>query len=142
MGALLLGVKENGCSTFLSDYIKMSIFIGSGYMSVSNDNRSIEKPRSRWISTTTNTHYLVRIRIKLSIPQQTRQAPILARLITDYGLSVNIFCTLLDIENQPKQLDLELQGTIAQVNNGLLYLKSLNIVIKGKPNPDGDSWYY
>lgn len=108
-------------------------------MSVSNYNRSLKKPG---VSTVADINQSVRLRIKLSIPQQSQQTAVLSQLVTDYGLSVNILCTVLDADHQPKQFDLELRGTIAQVNDGLSYLESLDALIKGKPNPDGDSWYY
>lgn len=43
---------------------------------------------------------------------------------------------------QQRKLDLELTGSIAQVQSGLTYLESLNLRLEGRPNPDGDSWYY
>lgn len=41
----------------------------------------------------------------------------------------------------PRFLDLELIGSIQHIQKGLEYLESLHLPIRGKPNPDGDSWY-
>ncbi len=41
----------------------------------------------------------------------------------------------------PLFLDLELIGSIQDIQKGLGYLESLHLPICGKPNPDEDSWY-
>jgi hypothetical protein len=83
----------------------------------------------------------VQLRLTLLIPVPTQQEPIVARLMTDYGLTVSIFRTVFAISGRPEQLDLKVNGTIEQIQDALAYLKSLDLSIKGKPNPDGDAWY-
>lgn len=84
---------------------------------------------------------LTRIRLRVLIPQQHRQQPVISHLVSAYGLSINISKALLKPNDRPGQFDLELTGTIAQIQAGLAYLASLDLVIQGKPNPDGDGWY-
>lgn len=88
-----------------------------------------------------DNQHQVRLRLKLVIPQHQQPDFVLSRLINDCGLAINRFVAQ-ETGDQPKQLDLELQGSIAQMTHGLSDLDALGVVIKGKPNPDGDSWYY
>lgn len=82
------------------------------------------------------------LRIQISIPELHCNEPIFSRLVADHKLTVNVTNTVLGDDGKPRQLDLELTGTIAQMQSGLAYLKSLNLSIRGKPNPAGDSWHY
>jgi ABC-type methionine transport system ATPase subunit len=86
---------------------------------------------------------LTKVRLRILFPHCYRQEPVLSRLVSDHALIFNITQARLDINSQENgQLDLELQGTTAQIGCGLAYLESLNLKIIGKPNPDGDSWHY
>ena len=38
--------------------------------------------------------------------------------------------------------DLELRGTLNQIQKGIADLEELELEIWGKPNTDGDSWHY
>jgi L-aspartate semialdehyde sulfurtransferase ferredoxin len=91
--------------------------------------------------TSTEDSTCIQLRLTLLIPVHTQQEPIVARLMTDYGLTVSIFRTVFAISGRPEQLDLKVNGTIEQMQGALAYLKSLDLSIKGKPNPDGDAWY-
>jgi L-aspartate semialdehyde sulfurtransferase ferredoxin len=90
---------------------------------------------ARGISTT-------HLRLRILIPESHHHEPIFSRLVVDHKLAVKIIRTVLGTDDQPRQFDLELTGTIAQMQSGLAYLESLNLKIRGKPNPAGDSWYY
>ena len=82
------------------------------------------------------------IRLRVHIPLSYQQEPVIYRLISNYGLVVNITGAMLG-ENTAEQgyFDLELRGTTQQISKGLSYLESLNIKIVGKPNAAGDSWH-
>ncbi|MBF2047088.1 MAG: NIL domain-containing protein [Elainella sp. C42_A2020_010] len=71
-----------------------------------------------------------------------QQEPIVSHLISQFGLSVNVNQVVLEDQVFPRQIDLELHGTIAQVQQGLAYLASVSLAVQGKPNADGDSWHY
>jgi len=85
---------------------------------------------------------IAHLRIRVFIPESQHHEPIFSRLVSDHKLAVNVIRTVLRSDNQLRQLDLELTGTIAQIKSGLDYLEFLNLKIRGKPNPSGDSWYY
>ncbi|MEP0815547.1 MULTISPECIES: NIL domain-containing protein [Trichocoleus] len=87
------------------------------------------------------TESATQVRIKLRIPAQRRQEPIISHLTAQHGLSVNITAARLSPNPQEDGwFDLELRGTPQQLQQALAYLQSLNITIWGKPNPDGDGW--
>lgn len=82
-------------------------------------------------------------RIYLLIPHTYQNTPILYRLIRHYQLKVNILrANLMDNSHQSGHLELEISGYPHQIQQALDYLISLNLTVIGKPNADGDSWYY
>jgi len=83
---------------------------------------------------------IIQIRLQLQIAQCYPLKTIFSNLISEQGLTVNITGVRAE-ENAYQYLDLEIQGTILQINNGLDYLQSLDLKIKGKPNTEGDGWY-
>lgn len=89
----------------------------------------------------------VRLRICLFVPFWHQQELIINQLTVEHGVAVRILTpvpTALDYIalNATHQLHLELVGSIAQIHNVLDYLTSINLTVRGKPNPDGDSWHY
>ena len=85
---------------------------------------------------------LTKTRIRLHIPLDYQQEPVISRLSSDHGLSVNITGATLAATTQAGIFELELSGTPQQIQTGLMYLRSLNIKVIGKPNAEGDSWHY
>jgi hypothetical protein len=108
------------------------------------DSSSVFQRRDRLSSPAskrTSTSLLLRIR--LFIPVEYQQEPVISQLVSRYGLVVNFTGAYL----RPKtgeggEFDLELRGTCEQIQAGLAYLRSLNLKIIGRPNPEGDSWLY
>ncbi|MBD2100694.1 NIL domain-containing protein [Leptolyngbya sp. FACHB-261] len=98
-------------------------------------------PGPNLTSSNLNRGTATRIRVKIRIPSEHRQEPVISRLISEHRLLVNI--TGAKLEDCPQAegwFDLELHGTPPQLQQGLAYLQNLDIQIWGKPNPDGDSW--
>lgn len=90
----------------------------------------------------TNHGDFTKTRIRLHIPPDYQQEPVISRLSSDYGLSVNITGAKLAATTQAGIFELELRGTPQQIQTGLTYLRSLNVKVIGKPNAEGDSWHY
>lgn len=68
--------------------------------------------------------------IRTRISKDYQRQPIISRLISRYGLTVNIAAALLGNYSQNYGwLDLELQGSPEQVEASLAYLQALNIEI-------------
>ncbi|MEH2285932.1 NIL domain-containing protein [Nostoc sp.] len=78
--------------------------------------------------TTDNT--LTKKRIRLRIPKDYHQEPVISRLVSDYGLIVNITAAILGANAVGDGwFDLELQGTDAQIQSGLTYLCDLKLEV-------------
>ncbi|MEH2158203.1 NIL domain-containing protein [Nostoc sp.] len=69
-------------------------------------------------------------RIRLRIPKDYHQEPVISRLVSDYGLTVNITAAILGANAVGDGwFDLELQGTDAQIQSGLTYLQDLELEV-------------
>ncbi|BAZ31304.1 hypothetical protein NIES4074_37760 [Cylindrospermum sp. NIES-4074] len=69
-------------------------------------------------------------RIRVRIPKDYHQEPVISRLVSDYGLTVNITAALLAANAVGDGwFDLRLQGTETQIQNGLTYLHDLELEV-------------
>ncbi|MEH2069231.1 MAG: NIL domain-containing protein [Nostoc sp.] len=69
-------------------------------------------------------------RIRVRIPKNYHQEPVISRLISDYGLIVNITAAILGANAiGDGWFDLELKGTQAQIQSGLTYLHDLELEV-------------
>lgn len=69
-------------------------------------------------------------RIRLRIPKDYHQEPVISRLVSDYGLIVNITAAILGANAVGDGwFDLELKGTEAQIQSGLAYLHELELEV-------------
>ncbi|MBD2775432.1 NIL domain-containing protein [Iningainema tapete] len=69
-------------------------------------------------------------RIRLRIPKDYHQEPVISRLVSDYGLVVNITAAMLGANAiGDGWFDLDLQGTTTQIDGGLTYLNTLGLEI-------------
>ncbi|MBF2007310.1 NIL domain-containing protein [Chlorogloeopsis fritschii PCC 9212] len=69
-------------------------------------------------------------RIRIRIPRDYHQEPVISRLVSDFGLTVNIAAAILGANAVGDGwFDLDLQGTNQQIQNGLTYLKDLELEI-------------
>jgi hypothetical protein len=77
-------------------------------------------------SDNTLTHKRIRVRI----PQDYHQEPVISRLVSDYGLTVNIKAAILGRDAVGDGwFDLDLEGTQVQIQTGLTYLQELNLEV-------------
>ena len=78
----------------------------------------------------TNDNTFTNKRIRLRIPQEYHQEPVISRLVSDYGLTVNISAAILGSNAiGDGWFDLDLQGTPAQIDSALVYLNDLDLQI-------------
>ncbi len=70
------------------------------------------------------------VRIRVKIPKQYHREPVISRLVSDYGLTVNIKAAILGA-NTPGDgwFDLELHGSSEQIHSGLAYVQELGLEI-------------
>ncbi|WP_193195577.1 NIL domain-containing protein [Nostoc sp. MG11] len=77
-------------------------------------------------SDNTLTHKRIRVRI----PKDYHSQPVISRLVSDYGLTVNITAAILGANAVGDGwFDLDLQGTNTQIQNGLTYLHDLELEV-------------
>ena len=80
-------------------------------------------------------------RIKLRIPKNLHDEPVISRLISQHGVTVNIAAALLSSNQRDDGwFDLELRGTKSQIGSALTYLNELDLEIWGQSNPQEDGW--
>jgi ABC-type methionine transport system ATPase subunit len=71
-----------------------------------------------------------RTRIRVKIPKQYHQEPVISTLISQYELTINIKAALLGANPQEDGwFDLDLEGTACQLQNALIYINDLNLEI-------------
>ncbi|BAY15158.1 hypothetical protein NIES2109_35610 [Nostoc sp. HK-01] len=69
-------------------------------------------------------------RIRLRIPKDYHQEPVISHLISDYGLTVNITAAILGANAVGDGwFDLELKGIDPQIQDGLSYLQGLQLEV-------------
>ncbi|HAZ47796.1 MAG TPA: ABC transporter [Cyanobacteria bacterium UBA11369] len=87
---------------------------------------------------TTDDNRLTHKRIRIRIPKQYHQDPVISRLISDYNLTVNITAAILGGNaNGDGWFDLELRGTITNIRRSLDYLNELDLEIWNDAETDG-----
>jgi ABC-type methionine transport system ATPase subunit len=80
-------------------------------------------------------------RIRIRIPRQLSNEPIISRLISHYGVTVNIAAALLGANGRDDGwFDLELRGTSRQIESALIYLDEMDLEIWGDANAEQDGW--
>jgi len=73
---------------------------------------------------------LINKRIRVRIPQDHHQEPVISRQVSEYGLTVNIKAAILGQDAVGDGwFDLDLQGTNGQIQNGLTYLQELKLQV-------------
>jgi ABC-type methionine transport system ATPase subunit len=79
--------------------------------------------------------------IKIRIPKTFQQEPVISRLISEYGVTVNIAAALLGSNARDDGwFNLELQGTQPQIQSALTYLNELDVEIWSQSNSEQDGW--
>ncbi|MBW4579977.1 MAG: NIL domain-containing protein [Tildeniella nuda ZEHNDER 1965/U140] len=81
-------------------------------------------------------------RIRTRIPKNYHDEPVISRLTSHYGLTVNITAALLGANAKDDGwFDLELRGTSEQIRSALLYFNELDLEIWREDTEDqSDGW--
>lgn len=80
-------------------------------------------------------------RIKIRIPKNLHDEPVISQMISQHGVTVNIAAALLSANARDDGwFDLELKGTESQIGSALIYLNELNLEIWGQSTPEEDGW--
>jgi ABC-type methionine transport system ATPase subunit len=84
---------------------------------------------------------LIQARITMRVPQNHHKEPIISRLVSEHGLTVNIVAAILG-ENAKEDgwFNLELEGTNEQIQGALVYLKELDLEVWDKSKSNDEIW--
>ncbi|HEY9599676.1 MAG TPA: NIL domain-containing protein [Cyanophyceae cyanobacterium] len=79
-------------------------------------------------------------RLRIRIPKKYSDEPIISRLISDYGITVNIAAALLGANARDDGwFDLELRGNSDQIKEALSYLNDMEVEI-WRGNTEEETW--
>ena len=80
-------------------------------------------------------------RIQIRIPKGYHEEPVISRLVSHHGVTVNIAAALLSANARDDGwFDLELRGTTPQIQSALAYLNELDLEIWDRSGPEEDGW--
>ena len=80
-------------------------------------------------------------RIKVHIPKDLHEEPVISRLISHHGVTVNIAAALLGANMRDDGwFELELRGKPAQIQSALTYLNELDLEIWGQSAKEEEGW--
>ncbi|BAZ21269.1 hypothetical protein NIES4073_21470 [Kalymmatonema gypsitolerans NIES-4073] len=82
------------------------------------------------VSAMVSDNQLTHKRIRLRIPKDYHQEPVISRLVSNYSLTVNITAAILGANGiGDGWFDLDLQGSSAQIESALTYINDLDLEI-------------
>ncbi len=92
--------------------------------------------------TESGDHRPTQTRIRIRVPKEYHQEPVISNLISQQGLTVNFNAALLGAKTTDDGwFDLELNGTAQQIESALIYLNDLDVEIwSNSHNPSEESW--
>jgi ABC-type methionine transport system ATPase subunit len=84
---------------------------------------------------------LTQAQITMRVPQSHHKEPIISRLVSEHGVTVNIVAAILG-ENAKEDgwFNLELEGTEEQIAGALVYLKDLDLEVWNKADATEETW--
>jgi len=86
------------------------------------------------------THRPTQTRLKIRIPKGLHGEPVISRLTSQCGITVNILAALLSANGRDDGWFVELHGTQPQIGNAITYLNELDLEIWGQFTPEEDGW--
>lgn len=82
-----------------------------------------------------------RTRIRIRIPKEYNDQPVISRLVSHHGVTVNIAAALLGANARDDGwFDLELRGTSRQIQSALIYLDEMDLELWGNSDTEEDGW--
>jgi ABC-type methionine transport system ATPase subunit len=80
-------------------------------------------------------------RIRLRIPKDYCQEPVISHLISEHGVTVNILAALLGADARADGwFDLDIKGPMKQIQSALIYLNELDLEIWYDTDAQTDGW--
>lgn len=80
-------------------------------------------------------------RIRIRIPKEYNDEPVISRLVSQYGVTVNITAAFLGANARDDGwFDLDLRGTNPQIQSALTYLDEMDLEMWNESNSETDGW--
>lgn len=80
-------------------------------------------------------------RIRVRIPKEYNDEPVISRLVSHYGVTVNITAAFLGANARDDGwFDLDLRGTNPQIQSALTYLNEMDLEMWNESNQETDGW--
>ncbi|MBC7971380.1 MAG: NIL domain-containing protein [Verrucomicrobia bacterium] len=110
--------------------------------SLSEESLAARQPKHASMLANEHDSRPTQTRIRLRIPKNYHDEPVISRLSSHYGLTVNITAALLGANARDDGwFDLELRGTHEQIRSALLYFNELDLEIwSGDTEEQSDGW--
>lgn len=101
---------------------------------ISSSNSTAKSPLDNRLQPT-------KTRIRIQIPKQYRQQPIISELAQHYEVKVNIVAAILGANAEGDGwFDLVLNGSPQQIDSALIYLAELDVQIWHESSSEPDGW--
>ena len=82
-----------------------------------------------------------KMRVRIRIPKEYQEEPIISRLVSHHGVTVNIAAALLGANARDDGwFDLVLSGSTRQLQSALTYFNELDLELWGKSDSEQDGW--
>ncbi|MEH2136872.1 NIL domain-containing protein [Nostoc sp.] len=79
--------------------------------------------------------------IQVRIPKDLHEEPVISRLTSHYGVTVIIAAAQISANLlEYSCFDLELRGTVSQIESALTYLDELDLEVLHQSSPEEDGW--
>jgi ABC-type methionine transport system ATPase subunit len=102
---------------------------------------SVESQPERLVADISEDPRPTHAHIWLRIPKHYQQEPVISKLISQHGLTVNINSASLSAESQSDGwFDLELRGTSQQIDSALVYANELGIETVPDYSDQNEGW--
>jgi hypothetical protein len=115
-------------------------------MAVSNSSNATgnsggDRPSAPTATTGLDDTRPTQTRIRIRIPKSYHEEPVISRLVSQHGLTVNIAAALLGANARDDGwFDLELKGSNEQIRSALIYLDELDLEIWHDEQAQTDGW--
>ena len=107
----------------------------------SSDNFQTDSLETVKYATQMEANRPAQTRIKIHIPKEFHKEPVISRLVSHHGVTVNIAAALLGANARDDGwFDLELRGKTSQIQSALTYLNELDLEIWHQSTPEEDGW--
>jgi ABC-type methionine transport system ATPase subunit len=110
-------------------------------MAIQNTNEFQATSEPVKSTTQLQTDRLTQTRVRVRIPKDLHEQPVISRLVSHHGVTVNITAALLSANaREDGWFDLELQGKASQIQSALTYLDEMDLEIWSPSTPEEEGW--